>query len=321
MQVGFLKPVLSGLSSSGANLSRLLVASGLGKFDLSNPENYVPVQSMYSFFDEINQREGLSDFQDQFTEEIELASLSQWGEMIAYTPDVLTAIQTAVKYDGVVLSHERAGFEINGTKTKYWQRFTDKQSRGREQADFLSFTLAIKGFQLAAGKDWAPLEIHLQSYTAPGLDALLPPCNNTKVLLGQPASAVIFPTAMLSLPMLGKGTSNEFTSSPHTAVTLSSKIERLLGSMQNEQIANMKLLSEMTDSSTRSMQRKLAEEDTSLSEVIDQWRFKTAIQSLKNPQIQIKEISSQLGYANTPNFIRAFRRWTNISPNRYRDLQ
>ena len=320
-QVGFINPVLNGLSGSGVNISRLLTASGLTKFDLSDSENYIPVQSMYLFFDAINQQHGINDFQDQFIEEIELASLSQWGEMIAYTPDVLTAIQTAVKYDCVVMSHERAGLEINGTKTKYWQRFTDNQTKGREQADFLSFTLAIKGFQLAAGKNWAPLEIHLQSDTAPNLDALLPSGNNTRIFLGQAATAVIFPTAMLSMPMLGNGTSAQFaTKFDPSAPSLATKLDNLLSSTQNEWYPNLKQLAEITDSSTRTLQRKLTDEGSSVSEVINNWRFKTAIQLLEKPGMQIKDISQRLGYSNVPNFQRAFRRWTNTTPNRYRDL-
>lgn len=319
VQVGFLRPILDGLKDSGVNVRRLLVSSGLNKFHFTDAEQYVPVHSMYSFFDGLNQQEGLDDLMDQFSEQIQLVSLSQWGEMIAYTPDVLTAIQTAVKYDSVVMSHERAGFEISGNNTKYWQRFTDRQNNGREQADFLSFSLAIKGLQLAAGNDWAPLEIHFQSHIAPNLDILLPPGNNTRVLLGQATTAIVFPTSMLAMPMLGGDAPEGLVTDFLPSITLSSKIENLLSSMQPDLIPNMNLLAEMTESSTRTLQRNLAEEDASLSGVIEQWRFKKAIQLLDNPEIKVKDISEQLGYANAPNFVRAFRRWTGISPNGYRE--
>lgn len=93
--------------------------------------------------------------------------------MIAYTPDLMSAIQLGVKYDGIIISHERAGFKINGTKAKYWQRFTDKPAEGRDQAEFISFTQALSGFRLAAGNDWASLEIHLQSNYMPDMDTLI----------------------------------------------------------------------------------------------------------------------------------------------------
>lgn len=319
VQTGFFKPILDGLDDSGVDLNKLLRSTGLHQFHLEETERYVPVHSMYSLFDTLNRQEGINDLLVPFSQQVELASLSQWGEMIASTPDILTAIQTAVKYDAVVLSHEQAGFEINGNTAKYWQRFTDQQTRGREQADFLSFALAIKGFQLAAGKDWAPLEIHLQSHSAPNLDVLLPPGSNTKILLGQAATAIIFPTSMLAMTMLGDAVPGDLPSEFPPVVTLSSKIDHLLGSLQPDLIPNVGLIAEMTDSSKRTLQRKLAEEEASVSSVIDQWRFKRSLQLLANSETKVKEIYEQLGYANAPNFVRAFRRWTGVSPNAYRD--
>lgn len=319
VQTGFFRPILDGLNEAGANTDKLLISSGLNKFDLNDRDQYVPVHSMYSFFDELKRQEGITDVLDQFSDRIELASLSQWGEMIAYTPDLLTAAQTGVKYQGVLLSHEQAGFEINGSKAKYWHRFTDRDCNGRVQSDFIDFALLIKGVQLAAGKDWAPLEIHLQSKTAPNLDKLLPEGSNTEIFLGQAVSAVVFPVSLLNLPMLRNNVPQQLVTDFSPVSTLTSKLERLLNSIQPHLILNINLLAEMAGVSSRTLQRKLAEEGTSLSEVIDQWRFKQAIQLFENPEIRVQDVCQQLGYSNPPNFVRAFRRWTGFTPNQYRE--
>lgn len=318
-QVGFFNPVLDGLQQAGVNIDRLLRLSGLDKFQLDDVEHYVPVDAMYTLFDEIQCQEGIDDLVEQFAEKIDLATLSNWGEMVAYTPDVLSALQLATQYSGVTLSHERAGFEINGTTTTYWQRFIDQPAIGRQHADFVSFALAVKGFQLSTGPDWQPLEIHLQSHTAPNLDILLPSASNTKVFLGQSATAIKFPTAMLTMPMLGENAPPQLMADFTNLVTLSTKITHLLDSKQNALSTNIKLIAEMTNTSTRTLQRNLAEEGTSISEVIDQWRFKKALKLLDDPNMRIKDISEQLGYAVVSNFDRTFRRWTNTTPNSYRD--
>lgn len=320
-QVGFFKPVLDGLHQAGANIDRLLNASGLDKFQLDDVENYVPVPAMYSFLEKTQSLEGVDDLLEVFAEQIQLTSLSQWGEMVAYTPDILSGLNLADKYDSVVLSHERAGYVIDGAITTYWQRYIDKPHKGREQTDFLDLALVINSFRLAAGKDWAPLEIHLQSHTAPNLDSLLPVGNKTKVLLGQPATAIKFPTAMLSMPMLGNSGSLQLTSEFLSPETLSSKLECLLESTHDGLLPSMKHIAEMTDMASRTLQRKLAEEGTTLSGVVDQWRFKKTIQLLQDPKQRVKDISQQLGYSNVPNFERAFRRWTKTTPSRYRNLQ
>ncbi|MDW3095038.1 MAG: AraC family transcriptional regulator [Gammaproteobacteria bacterium] len=319
VQAGFIKPIFEGVNDAGANLSNLLISSSLNKFNLENSENYVPVHSMYSFFDELNRQEGIADVLDQFSNYIHLARLSQLGKMIAYRPNVYSAIQLAVKYDGVIATNEQAGFEINGIKSKYWQRFTDSQSNGREQADFISFALALKGFQLAAGNDWAPLEIHLQSNTSPNLDVLLPSSSHTKILLGQTATAIVFPTSMLTMPMLGLAVHSELVEEFPKFKTYASKIDNLLSSLEPNLIADLNLIAQITETPVRTMQRRLSEEGTSISKVIDQWRFIKAIQLLENAELRVKDIYEQLGYANAPNFMRAFRRWTGVTPMSYRD--
>jgi len=320
-QVSFFKPILDGLQQAGVNLDPLLRLSSLDSFQLTDDDNHVPVRSMYTFFNEIKRQQGIDDLTEQFANQIQLTSLSQWGEMIAYAPNVLAACQLASKYGNVINSHERAGFEINGTTATYWQRFIDRPSVGREQADFISFTQALDGFRLAGGADWAPLEIHLQSDTSPNFDTVLPAGNNTKILLNQSATAIVFPTSMLTKPMLSSDGANH-TIINHEANDLSlvNKIERLIDSRQTGVVPNMKLIAEMTESSTRTLQRNLSKEGSSISGVVDQWRFKTALKLIEEPSKSIKEISEKLSYSNVPNFERAFRRWTNTSPGRYRDM-
>ena len=324
-QVSFFKPILDGAQDSGISINRLLKDSGLNKFNLDDFDNYVPINSMYAFFAAISEQQGIADLTEQFANQIQLTSLSQWGEMVAYAPNVLAACQLAVKYDNVINSHERAGFEINGTKATYWQRFIDKPtvglSVGRKQADYISFVLALNGFRLAGGADWAPLEIHLQSDTSTNFDTLLPVGNNTKILLNQPRTAIIFPTSMLTKPMLSSEGANDIIINHHaTDLSLVNTIERLIDSRQTGLVPNMKLIAEMTESSTRTLQRNLSKEGSSISEVVDQWRFKTALKLIEEPGNNLKEISERLSYSNLPNFERAFRRWTKTSPGRYREM-
>ena len=97
----------------------LLHKAGLNKFSLVNDKNYLPVKSIYRFFKLLNREEGIEDCIETFGELIQFVTLAQWGEMITYTPDLLTTCQLAAKFDNVVNTHERAGFDIDGNKTTY----------------------------------------------------------------------------------------------------------------------------------------------------------------------------------------------------------
>ena len=102
--------------------------------------------------------------------------------------------------------------------------------------------------------------------------------------------------------------------------SVSSRIEHILDAYNYETLPNISTFADITDMSSRTLQRRLREEDSSYFEVIDQWRFKKALKLLADPKLKVKDVSEQLFYANVPNFERAFRRWTKTSPNRYREL-
>ncbi|MEL6985122.1 MAG: AraC family transcriptional regulator ligand-binding domain-containing protein [Actinomycetota bacterium] len=70
--------------------------------------------------------------------------------------------------------------------------------------------------------------------------------------------------------------------------------------------------------SLRTLQRRVADLDTSVRELIDEVRAATARQLLADPQLNLLEISVALGYSTEGAFRRAFRRWTGTSPTDYR---
>ena len=317
-QVGLIKPIINELRNKGVNVPPLLHKAGLNKFSLANDENYLPVKLIYTFFNLLNREEGIEDCIESFGEQLELLSLAQWGEMIAYTPDLLTACQLVTKFDSVVSTHECAGFEIDGNKTTYWQYYVDEPTKEREQLVFISLAQAINGFFLAAGNDWAPLEIYIQSNSAPNLDKLLPTGYKTKIYLNQPRTAIVFPTSMLTLPMLGKKEySNHINYSPNATHSMATNIERILDSY--EEIPTINSVSEISDLSVRSLQRRLSDEQVTYFSIIDNWRFKRALDLLKDSKNSVSCISKELRYSNLPNFLRAFSRWTNTTPQKYRE--
>jgi AraC-like DNA-binding protein len=70
--------------------------------------------------------------------------------------------------------------------------------------------------------------------------------------------------------------------------------------------------------STRTMQRRLAEEHTSLRNIVDDVRRELAAEYLANEAMAIDEVAFLLGFADTSSFFRAFRRWSGQTPARFR---
>ena len=71
--------------------------------------------------------------------------------------------------------------------------------------------------------------------------------------------------------------------------------------------------------SVRSLQRKLKLEDTSYSDILDECRQQMAKKYIRQKQIPIAEIAYLLGFSDQSNFTRSFRRWTDNTPQKYRE--
>jgi AraC-like DNA-binding protein len=70
--------------------------------------------------------------------------------------------------------------------------------------------------------------------------------------------------------------------------------------------------------SPRTLQRALADENTSYLEVATSARRAAAEQLLKRRELGISEVAFALGFSGSPAFHRAFRRWTGKTPNEFR---
>ena len=325
VQTGFFRPIIDTLDAAGAPTASLLRNASLHRFDLSDNENYVPVELMYLMFEEIDRREGIDDFFEIFGNRIHAQGMCDWLDTVAYSPDLFSGINFAIEFEYVVLTHQRMRLEINGPICKFSMLYLDQQQylerprRGREFTDYTDFCLGYNYFKLAGGPEWEPLEVHLQSLEAPNLDKLLPAGSNAKVYLGQPATSFVFQTETLTVPLQLNGSADPVESFDKAPQGLAHTIEKLLSSACNGQIANLELMADILDQSPRTLRRRLVAEGTTFSEIVDGWRFKSSINLLEQGNDRIHEISEQLGYANAPNFERAFKRWTGQTPGAYRE--
>lgn len=70
--------------------------------------------------------------------------------------------------------------------------------------------------------------------------------------------------------------------------------------------------------SGRTMRRQLSVLGTAYRELLDQVRSDLARQYLENSNLSVEQVAHLLGYTETTNFRRAFKRWLGVSPRDYR---
>ena len=59
--------------------------------------------------------------------------------------------------------------------------------------------------------------------------------------------------------------------------------------------------------------------DERRSSFLDDLRKELALRYLEDTTVTVGELALQLGFSDTSNFVRAFRKWTGKTPGQYRD--
>jgi AraC-like DNA-binding protein len=78
------------------------------------------------------------------------------------------------------------------------------------------------------------------------------------------------------------------------------------------------VIADAMKSSPRTINRQLAQLNTSYQHILDEARREKAISLLDDPSKSIEKIAVELGYNDPSNFGRAFRRWLGQSPREFR---
>jgi AraC-like DNA-binding protein len=316
-KIGFLTPILDGLREAGAPLGTMTRLAGLDRFHLDDPEGYIPVDRQLAFYDVLSNREGIADIAAQFRQRILLSTIGDWGQATLAAPDLLTACLDAQRYASLIETHFYVHLQISGPRARLSAGYRYRPP-GIRQSEHMSLLVMLDGLRVAAGPEFVADEIHLTDDRLQELESTFTD-RGKKVLTGQQEVAVLFPTRLLACHMRKQGTGPNFASIDGAGDTMEEHIERLLDASVTGALTSLPRMADITGSSPRTLQRYLAEDGTSFSAVLEKWRFKRAVEALQSDDASIAEIAEQLGYANTPNFIRAFRRWTNSSPMEYRE--
>ncbi|MGL6313756.1 helix-turn-helix transcriptional regulator [Vibrio sp. WXL103] len=97
----------------------------------------------------------------------------------------------------------------------------------------------------------------------------------------------------------------------------SSRIRAVLDTMDATDFSSSALAKQMHMSS-RTLNRRLLEEGMSIRSVIEQYKLEKALRLLKQTNNPITEVALELGFSDLSAFSRAFKKWSGISPKKFR---
>ncbi len=96
------------------------------------------------------------------------------------------------------------------------------------------------------------------------------------------------------------------------------RLEHLLKPCVIEENSDIAGIAEMLGTSPRTLQRRLTEEGTSYSEIVQRVRYHTAALMLRDSNLRVIDVAVTLGYEDASHFSRFFRRVAGVTPRHFR---
>ncbi len=194
-------------------------------------------------------------------------------------------------------------------------------------AEWLNLQGVISIMSDLAGPHWCPRELTFVSRYAPP-DLAREAFPNTRILVGQPYPSILIESALLARVCSGTATPSDTTpvsfeqgggpSGQVEAWDFLNLLRMILQPYLNGGRPDLSLVAEIVGMSPRTLQRRLQRSGSSYSQVLQEARFDLARNLLDDPGAKIIDVAMTAGYQSPQHFTRAFRRFTGLTPTRYR---
>ncbi|MFC3679535.1 AraC family transcriptional regulator [Bacterioplanoides pacificum] len=145
------------------------------------------------------------------------------------------------------------------------------------------------------------------------------------VMFHQPHNQLCIPSYMLEIPVSTANTTarrmaeaecQKLLAELDRGQDLVTQIRQQLEQLQA--FPTLTLMAGRLKSSPRTINRQLAQLNTTYQKIIDEARREQAMEMLLQSNRSVEDIAQQLGYNDPSNFGRAFRRWLGMSPRAFR---
>ena len=316
-----LSPWVDYLKTQGAPVDALLERSGIRPELLCHPTAALPLRKVFHWIELACRSLGTEHIGLEIGDATSNEDLGHYGRALSSALTLYDYINQGISLYGTVVVGQSFWLSGHANRARINLGAPWDPGLGDYQSYLYSFAITIANIRRFAGPDWRPTEISL------GFSTREPPPAaeffDSARLLYRPGYAYIeFPREILGLSLRNRSresTSERPASLERLPTDLAGLAELQIQSLLSGQTVPIDLVAESLGTSRRSLQRGLAAQGVSYSELLSEVRIRRAAQWLEESDKPVVEIALDLGYTDASNFTRAFRRQTGVSPKAFRD--
>jgi AraC-like DNA-binding protein len=324
-----LAPYVEMFQAIGVPVERRLAQACLPTALADDPDQYLPTVPALNFVASAIRAEGIDDLGLRVTNKLRLTDLSQ---------DCVAAARSAATLRCALEAFCRLA-PLDDNSLSVWLaprgdmisicslsvHPSDCDATALVCSEWVNQMAVVAIVRAFVGPNWTPCEMGFR-YAVPrdGFARSVFPA--TRFLTGRKAAWITVPRSALALPPLrtepvrpANGISVALGESradaPHDFV---GSLKTMLKSYFCDGYPDIGLAARVSETSVRSLQRKLTDAGTTYSNLVEAARFEVAADMLADPDQKIIDIALAVGFDDPSHFARAFRRVSGLSPREFR---
>ncbi len=291
---------------------------------LRDPDGRVPLDVLYAYLELVSARSGDEHAGLRLAHGLDVESFDALGLLAVSSRDLGEGLAHTIRYQRVFAEGERYELERAGDDVHVrYAPWGPVRPAHVVMADMFARDLAVNTSMITGG----PIEgvrVRLRR-GAPSDHARWRALLGVPAELGAPIDEVIFPCAAMDTPIVRADPMiarffERYLDERLARLPGSSPLSRARAAIEELLPTGTMALAEVARrmrTSPRTLQRRFADEGTSLTELVESVRRARAL-ALVEAGASLAEIAWLLGYSEPSAFHRAFRRWTGTSPLAWR---
>jgi AraC-like DNA-binding protein len=304
----------------------ILPALGLDVSELADPDMRVPHRVAFRALEEAERRLGDPTLGLRAGALSDASDFGLLDRTLAAAPNLGAAYALAARYYRIMDDASNLMLSVEDDLAIWRLRTIDDTTTPPAANDYA--VMASLSFERRTVSVYEPpLEVRL-AHPRPSHADVYERHFGCSVRFGAPENAIVMKKTRLEVPMLRANArmSSAFEHQlKHVYDRLSAdrrateRVRQEISQQFYRGTVSMEKTARRVGMSVATLRRRLGEEGTTFSAIVDDLRHKLAERYLRATEPSVGEIAFLLGFSDVTAFARAFRRWTGVSPSEFRE--
>ncbi|MFN4170017.1 MAG: AraC family transcriptional regulator [Pannonibacter phragmitetus] len=324
VRASVLTPLLKHIADQGSNIQEFIAKYGITRTQLSDPYSVLPLGRYVTLFEAAAVHLKDPDLGLKLAMRVQPADMGPMGVLFSLSPSIAAGFQRLASHVMALQSGTQSNmFEVNGDLV-WTYRLQDPVMWPRRQDAEYTLAACAQLVRSCFSPEWKPLEVHFEHAESANPQLLqrifrapvLYRQASNRIIMGRDDATRIYRSEDRELvTILEHHLADLIGDESDESQTMTDRIRNRISLYLGQKPVTLTALAAELNMSARSLQRRLAEEGTSLRDLVREHRIQLAANQLTQKDARVTQIAHSLGYADGTVFWRAYRGWKGEPPS------